>query len=173
MPNNKKIYLGGGCFWCTEASFRIMDGVIGVVNGYAGGEKQNPTYEEVSDGSTGHAEVSEITYDEEKISLEKILTVFFKMHDPTSVNRQGNDVGPQYRSVILWTDSEQEKIIAKFVAAAQTEYAKPIATEVEQLERFWPAEEYHQRYFEKNPDAAYCRLVIAPKIKKLKEEFLT
>lgn len=165
------IYLGGGCFWCTEASFLTVLGVVAATSGYAGGTKANPTYEEVCTGETGHAEVSEIKYDPAKINLEKILQVFFKMHDPTSLNRQGNDAGTQYRSVIFWTDEAQEKTIQEFLKKAQEEYAKPIVTEVKKIDTFYRAEEYHQRYFEKNSDEAYCRLVIAPKVKKVKKMF--
>lgn len=166
------IYLGGGCFWCTEASFLTVPGVVSAASGYAGGTKANPTYEEVCTGETGHAEVSEIKYNPEKITLTKILSVFFTMHDPTSLNRQGNDAGTQYRSAIFWTTPAQEKIIKKFIEKAQAEYTQPIVTEVKKIDKFFRADDSHQRYFEKNPDKAYCRLVIAPKVKKVKEKFL-
>lgn len=170
MKNNlETIYLGGGCFWCTEASFLTVPGVTAATSGYAGGTKANPTYAEVCTGETGHAEVSEIKYDPEKINLEKILQVFFKMHDSTSLNRQGNDAGTQYRSVIFWTSPAQKKIIEEFIKKAQGEYTQPIVTEVKKIDKFFRAEEYHQRYFEKNPDEAYCRFVIAPKVKKVKK----
>ncbi|MFA6392364.1 MAG: peptide-methionine (S)-S-oxide reductase MsrA [Patescibacteria group bacterium] len=170
MENNyKKIVLGGGCFWCVEAVFALTKGIVSATCGYAGGDTNNPSYEEVSSGTTGHAEVVEVIYDASLITLSDILKTFFAMHDPTSLNRQGNDVGTQYRSAIYWNDEDQKNEVESFIAAAQKEYTKPIVTEVKKLDRFYRAEEYHQQYFEKNPNQAYCRLVIAPKVNKFKK----
>lgn len=165
----KTIILGGGCFWCTEAVFRLISGVTNVTVGYAGGDVKDPTYEDVCTGTTGHAEVSQVDYDPEKVSLEKLLDTFFVSHDPTSLNRQGNDVGTQYRSAIYWTDEDQKEAVEKYIAEKQKEYTQPIVTEVKKLDVFYPAEEYHQRYFEKNPNQAYCQAVIAPKVNKIME----
>lgn len=165
----ESIILGGGCFWCTEAVMRMVPGVRDVVSGYAGGVTKKPTYEDVSTGKTGHAEVVQVNFDQSVISLKNVLKHFFAMHDPTSVNRQGNDIGTQYRSIILWTDQKQKPIIESVVREITGDYTLPIATEVKELTVFYPAEDYHQRYFEKNPDTAYCRIVIAPKVEKTKK----
>ncbi len=164
----ESIVLGGGCFWCTEAFFSTVAGVVTVTPGYAGGFVSNPTYREVCDGATGHAEVVEVEFDPRKISLEKILEVFFASHDPTSLNRQGADVGTQYRSIILYADERQKERVETFISRIAGEYDQPIVTEVKRLDRFYPAEEYHHRYFERNPEQPYCRLVIAPKLAKLR-----
>jgi len=172
MKNNlKTIILGGGCFWCTEAVFLMMNGIKTVLPGYAGGEKENPTYEEVCQGNTGHAEVVKLDYDPSIVSLEKILKIFFKMHNPTSLNKQGRDVGTQYRSIILYSDEDQARPIKDYVGRIQKEYTSPIVTEVKKLEKFYEAEEYHHRYFERNPNQAYCQVVIAPKVKKVQKNF--
>jgi len=169
--------LGGGCFWCLEAVYLHVRGVESVVSGYAGGHPptggENPTYEEVSAGETGHAEVIKIGFDPQEISYEDILHVFFSVHDPTTLNRQGSDVGTQYRSIILYAD-EQQRNTAELVRNEFTDqkvYENPIVTELVPLDKFYPAEEYHQRYFEKNPDKAYCQLVVAPKLSKFKKKF--
>ena len=171
MGDLKTIILGGGCFWCTEAVFSSLKGIVSVMPGYAGGEVENPTYEQVCGGGTGHAEVVKLEYDEERINLEKILDMFFESHDPTSLNRQGGDIGTQYRSAIYFTDNSQKEIIENFIKEKQKEYSKPIVTEVKSLDKFYEAEEYHHEYFKKNPDKAYCQLVIAPKIKKVNQKF--
>ncbi|HAT03177.1 MAG TPA: peptide-methionine (S)-S-oxide reductase [Candidatus Magasanikbacteria bacterium] len=166
----KTIILGGGCFWCTEATFLRMPGVLSVVPGYAGGTTKNPTYKAVCTGSTGHAEVIRVVYNEEKTSLEKILDLFFVVHDPTTLNRQGHDVGTQYRSAIYYVEDGHKTTIENYIRNKQLEYSKPIVTEIKSLETFYEAEEYHHNYFAKNPEATYCQAVIAPKIKKVEEE---
>lgn len=163
----KEIILGGGCFWCTEAVFSIIKGVISTEPGYAGGETENPTYEMVCTGETGHAEVVRVKYDEGMIPLTKILDVFFNMHDPTSLNRQGNDVGEQYRSAIFYLDEQDGKIIRDYIKTAQTRYHKNIVTQVEELKEFYPGEEYHKNYFKRNPYKSYCTYVIKPKVEKV------
>ena len=163
------ITLGGGCFWCIEAVYERIEGVLSVVSGYAGGRKENPSYQEVCSGTTGHAEVVQITYDPEVISLEKILDIFWKAHDPTTPNRQGADVGTQYRSIILCQDEEQKMIAERSRDELQFSgyYSNPIVTEIKMLDEFYPAEEYHQDYFDRNRNAGYCRAVIAPQLQKL------
>lgn len=165
--------LGGGCFWCLDAAFRRQEGVLGVTSGYAGGEKENPTYEEVSSGKTGHAEVVKIEYDPGKISFKKILEIFFKLHDPTTLNRQGADVGEQYRSIIFFQTWQQKKLAEKFIANLEKEkiYEKPIVTQLRFLKKFYPAEDYHQDFFSKNKENAYCQIVIAPKLRKAGSSF--
>jgi peptide methionine sulfoxide reductase msrA/msrB len=162
---------GGGCFWCTEADFKMIKGVISVMPGYAGGNVKNPGYEEVSTGLTGHAEVVEIEYDPHVIAYEGLLEVFFAIHDPTTLNRQGNDVGTQYRSIILYLDDLQKEIADNFIERLKDRkiYDNPIVTEVKPLSEFYTAEEYHRDYFAKNPDAAYCQIVIAPKLMDLRK----
>lgn len=169
----KTIILGGGCFWCIEAVFVRIKGVVSAISGYAGGIKSDPTYEQVSSGSTGHAEVVKVEYDPKIVSLDDLLSAFFYVHDPTSVNRQGEDVGEQYRSMILYTDLEQKEAVEKFIEKLEKlkAYDRPIVTEVKPFSDFYKAEEYHQQYFEKNPHHSYCQIVIAPKIEKLKEKF--
>ncbi len=169
--SNEIIMLGSGCFWCTEAVFSMLDGVKSTYPGYAGGTTSNPTYEQVCSGTTGHAEVLKIEYDPNKIPLEKLLDIMFHMHDPTSLNRQGADVGTQYRSIILYNTNEQKEVIENFIKKMQAKYDKPIVTEVRKLENFYPAEEYHHMYFEKNPNQGYCAFVIRPKVDKIKKEF--
>ena len=168
--NKETIVFGGGCFWCTEAVFRELKGVVSVMPGYAGGQTLNPTYESVCSGNTGHAEVSEVQYDSANLSLDDLLTVFFATHDPTTLNRQGNDMGTQYRSIILYTTPGQKDLAEAFISKLNEDGLK-VVTELKPLDKFYPAEEYHRNYFEKNPDQAYCRVVINPKINKLKSEF--
>jgi len=167
------IVLGGGCFWCTEAVFKMMKGVTSVLPGYAGGSIPNPTYEQVCGGQTGHAEVVEIKYDPSLVSLEDILTVFFGSHDPTTVNRQGKDVGTQYRSVIFYTTPEQKEIAAQFIQKINESSSEgaPVVTELEPLEKFYPAEDYHRDYFKRNPGNPYCEVVINPKLHKVQEKY--
>jgi len=165
------IVVGGGCFWCSEAIFKIFDGVVKITPGYAGGTTPNPTYEQVCSGTTGHAEVIQIEYDPTLASLEKILDIFFKMHDPTSLNRQDADVGSQYRSIILYTSGSQKETIEKFIGEIQKNYSNPIVTEVKRLDSFYPSEDYHKDYYKNNPLQPYCIFVIRPKIAKIKREF--
>jgi peptide-methionine (S)-S-oxide reductase len=159
---------GGGCFWCLEALFDTLPGVKSVVSGYAGGQTTNPTYQEVCGGQTGHAEVVQIEFDPAKISFAKLLDWFWLAHDPTTLNRQGNDVGTQYRSVIYYANDAQRAAAETSKAAAQQDLARPIVTEIIKLPVFYRAEEYHQDYFRKNPANAYCQAVIPPKLKKFK-----
>lgn len=165
----KTAVLGGGCFWCIEAVLERIEGIVDVVSGYAGGEVPNPTYQQVTTGTTGHAEVVKVTYDPSIISYEQILDLFWQAHDPTTLNRQGADVGPQYRSIILYENTEQKKAAegSKKALDASGKYPDKAVTEIVPLETFYPAEDYHQDYYENNTSAGYCRLVIAPKLKKL------
>ncbi len=169
----EKIVLGGGCFWCTEAVFKMLKGVLSVLPGYAGGATANPTYMQVTSGKTGHAEVIEIEFDPKEIALETLLTVFFASHDPTTKDRQGADVGTQYRSIILYTTDEQKQKSLDFIAKlnASNEAGAPIVTAVEPLEIFYPAENYHQDYFANNQENMYCQIVINPKLEKVQKEF--
>lgn len=165
--------LGGGCFWCVEAVFRDLRGVLAVKSGYAGGLAENPTYKLVCTGTTGHAEVVRVTYDPAQISYADLLRVFFTVHDPTTLNRQGADVGTQYRSVILVRGEAERKtaeaVIAEIAAAGL--YDAPIVTEIAPLDRFWPAEEEHDDYFARNPWSGYCQAVVAPKVVKFRKQF--
>jgi len=161
---------GGGCFWCLDAQFKLVDGVKSVLSGYAGGTTPNPTYEQVCSETTGHAEVIKVEFDPTKISYEDLLRKFFHAHDPTTLNRQGPDVGTSYRSIILYRDENQESIAKKVKAEAQKEWPDPIVTEIVPLKAFYQAEDYHQDYFAKNPTQGYCRLVIAPKVRKFEKE---
>jgi len=166
--------LGGGCFWCTEAVFSELKGVERVEPGYSGGSLPNPTYEQVCSGTAGHAEVVQITFDPKVISYKEILEVFFAAHDPTTLNRQGNDVGTQYRSVIFYYNEEQKKTAEKVIeelTAAKT-YEAPIVTQVEPFKAFYQAEDYHKNYFKRHPEQAYCQVIIAPKIAKFRKLFL-
>jgi peptide-methionine (S)-S-oxide reductase len=165
--NLEKLTVGGGCFWCVEAVFETEPGVTSVVSGYAGGNKVNPTYKEVCTGTTGHAEVIQITYDPNKVSINTLLGLFWDAHDPTTPNRQGADVGTQYRSIILYENDAQRKAAEKSKTLAQEKFDRKIVTEIVPLEKFYPAEDYHQDYFAMNGHAPYCRAVIAPKLKKL------
>ena len=163
----EKIVLGGGCFWCIEAIFKSITGVISVISGYAGGQDLNPNYESVCSGRTGHAEVVMVSFDPDISSLESILEVFWKAHDPTTLNRQGNDVGTQYRSAIYYYNNSQKKVIEKSIDSVKGNFSNPIVTEVSSLTEFYPAENYHQSYYENNPQAPYCSRIILPKLKKL------
>lgn len=174
MPSKTEtVVLGGGCFWCTEAVFQRVKGVIKVTPGYSGGKIKNPTYEEVSTSSSGHAETIKLEFDPMKISFGEILDVFFHTHDPTTKDRQGADVGTQYRSMILATSPEQLTEAKHYIQMLNDshEYGSPILTEVKLLDQFYPAESYHKDYYNQHPHAPYCTLVIAPKIKKLLEKF--
>lgn len=166
----ESLVVGGGCFWCTEAAYELLPGVTAVVSGYAGGHVANPTYEEVCNKRTGHAEVIRIDYDPAVVSLEKLLDYFWRVHNPTQVDGQGNDHGPQYRSIILYANAAQQAAAEASKARAAAEFRDPIVTEIAPLGKFWPAEEQHQDYFRRNPHAGYCAYVIAPKIKKLKQQ---
>ncbi|MFP4357613.1 MAG: peptide-methionine (S)-S-oxide reductase MsrA [Puniceicoccaceae bacterium] len=161
------IVLGGGCFWCLEAVFETVRGVRRVVSGYAGGDSPDPTYESVCSGTTGHAEVVKVGFDPEAVSLEKLLEQFWQCHDPTTPDRQGADVGSQYRSVILYADEHQREIAERSRERAAARFSDPIVTEIAPLERFHEAEPHHQGYFRKNPSAPYCLFVIRPKLEKL------
>ncbi|SFP18227.1 peptide-methionine (S)-S-oxide reductase MsrA [Hydrogenimonas thermophila] len=169
--NYEKATLGGGCFWCLEAVFENVKGVEDVVSGYAGGHINNPTYEAVCSGTTGHAEVVQITYDPTIISFKDILEIFWKIHDPTTLNRQGADVGTQYRSVIFYHDEKQKEIAEESKAEAQKNFTSPIVTEISPLQTFWKAEDYHQDYFKNNPNQGYCQVVVAPKVEKFQKTF--
>ncbi len=161
---------GGGCFWCMEAVYERLPGVLSVTSGYAGGHTANPTYHEVCGGDTGHAEVTQIKFDPAKISFAQLLDVFWQAHDPTTLNRQGNDEGTQYRSIILYADEKQKLIAEKSKLAAQANFFKPIVTEVVPLTKFYSAEDYHQGYFDAHGHEPYCQIVIAPKLEKLEHK---
>lgn len=177
IEKEKIIYLGGGCFWCVEAVFKMIKGVKEVVSGYAGGQKDNPKYLEVCEGNTGHAEVVKLFFDPTIVALEKLLEVFFDAHDPTTLNRQGNDVGTQYRSVIFTENKEDTEIVNNFINKIQKDFSEKIVTDVSTLSesgngKFYPAEDYHQDYFNKNGHAPYCQIVVAPKVEKIKKKYL-
>lgn len=167
------IYLGGGCFWCTEAVFDRVQGVLDVESGYANGHVPNPSYEQVCVGNTGHAEVLKVTFDTEQLPLPKLLEIFFGTHDPTTLNRQGNDVGTQYRSGIYTTSDAQLAQVQAFVQMLQTNntFGVPVVTEVQPLDNYWPAEAYHQDYFARNPHQGYCAYVVGPKVQKFLHTF--
>jgi peptide-methionine (S)-S-oxide reductase len=177
MTNESKKYetatLGGGCFWCLEAVFDELTGVVDVVSGYTGGQDPAPTYRAVCAGTTGHAEVVQVSFDPEVISFRELLEVFFSVHDPTTLNRQGNDVGSQYRSAIFYHDLEQESAARELVAELEREglWDEPVVTEITPLREFHPAEEYHQEYFSKNPAQPYCQVIVAPKVSKFRQRF--
>ncbi len=161
---------GGGCFWCIEAVYLRVPGVISVHSGYAGGRTENPTYREVCNGNTGHAEVTQIVFDPEKVAYAKLLEVFWQAHDPTTLNRQGADEGTQYRSIILYHDEKQKLLAEKSKLAAQGDFRNPIVTEISPLKKFYPAEDYHQGYYDANSNAPYCQVVITPKLEKLEHK---
>lgn len=167
------ITLGGGCFWCIEAVFQEMIGVESVVSGYMGGHVDNPTYQEVCLGGTGHVEVVQVTFDPEQSSLREILAVFFTVHDPTTRDRQGNDEGPQYRSAVFYNSEEQKQLAAEVMRDLEMLgiYSDRIVTELRPAEHFWPAEAYHQNYYRTNPHQGYCQFVVGPKVKKFREKF--
>lgn len=173
-PNGLEIAtLGGGCFWCIETIFVDLIGVEKVLSGYSGGEKGNPTYQEVCSGSTGHAEVIQITFDPQVITYEDLLKIFFTVHDPTTLNRQGPDVGTQYRSVIFYHNETQKEIAENVIRKIEGKrlWDDPIVTQIAPFEAFYIAEEYHQDYFNRNPDQGYCRVVIAPKVAKFRQKY--
>jgi peptide-methionine (S)-S-oxide reductase len=172
-PSSETATLGGGCFWCTEAVYDQLDGVTDVVSGYSGGHVNNPTYRQVCDGDTGHAEVVQVRFDPNRISFREILEVFFSTHDPTTLNRQGNDVGTQYRSAIFYHSDEQQRVATELINELHEAraYARPIVTEVTPFERFYPAEDYHQEYFARNGGQPYCQFVVAPKVSKFKKQY--
>jgi peptide-methionine (S)-S-oxide reductase len=177
MPENNLdvATLGGGCFWCLEAVYDQLNGVTDVVSGYSGGHVNAPTYEQVCRGSTGHAEVVQVTFDPSVVTFRQILEVFFTIHDPTTLNRQGADVGPQYRSAIFYHSPGQKAVAEQVIAdlTAQKLWDKKIVTEVTAFEEFFPAEAYHQEYFARNPNQGYCQFVIAPKVAKFRKEHLS
>lgn len=170
LENLSLATLGGGCFWCVEAIFERLAGVREVISGYAGGETKNPTYQEVSAETTGHAEVCQIKFDSSEISYAELLKVFWRMHDPTTLNQQGHDVGTQYRSIILTHDEEQQGEAETSRTKAEKKRDRPIVTEIQPLELFYPAEEHHQDYFRNNPGVPYCAFVIQPKLDHLTTE---
>jgi peptide-methionine (S)-S-oxide reductase len=161
---------GGGCFWCMEAVFERLPGVISVTSGFAGGTTENPTYEQVCTETTGHAEVTEIEFDPAKISYDKLLEVFWQAHNPTTLNQQGADVGTSYRSIILYRDEKQKLEAEKSKLAAQADFKNPIVTEIVPLKKFYKAEDYHQEYYDNNSNAPYCQVVITPKLEKLEQK---
>lgn len=165
--------LGGGCFWCLEAVFEQVQGIESVTSGYCGGQRPNPTYAEVCEGDTGYAEVVEIKFDPAKISFADLLKIFFAIHDPTTLNRQGNDVGSQYRSVIFCQTAEQERDAAQLIAELEHQqiWDAPIVTQVEPAQPFYPAESYHRQYFRNNPEQGYCTVVVGPKVAKFRKRF--
>ncbi|MDV3658865.1 peptide-methionine (S)-S-oxide reductase [Elizabethkingia anophelis] len=172
---NKLAYatIGGGCFWCVESCFNMLKGVDSVISGYSGGHKANPTYEEVCTGDTGHAEVVQIAYDPAVISYKQLMEVFLFLHDPTQLNRQGNDIGTQYRSVVFYNSEEQKKETEEALkeSEAKQQWTGKYVTEVVPFEKFWPAEAYHQGYYKENPNQPYCSAVVGPKIQKFKKYF--
>jgi peptide-methionine (S)-S-oxide reductase len=167
------VVLGGGCFWCTEAIFKSLRGVIAVTPGYAGGSKENPGYEGVSSGETGHAEVVKVEFDPDVIPYRDLLEIFWEMHDPTTIDRQGNDVGSQYRSLVLYTTEEQKRVAEELKEELNRseKYTRAVVTEIKPLEKFWKAEEYHKNYYEKHQEVAYCRLIISPKLTHLRQKY--
>src|SRR3989442_835449 len=162
--------LGGGCFWCTEAIYQMLPGVKSVASGYAGGNKENPSYEEVCTGKTGHAEVIQIEYDPKQVSYEKILETFWEAHDPTTLNRQGHDAGTQYRSIILYNSPAQKAAAEKSKTEAQQQFSSPVVTEIVPLTKFYKAEEHHQDFYRSHPEQGYCRAIIRPKVEKFEKK---
>jgi peptide-methionine (S)-S-oxide reductase len=173
MSEPQTIVLGGGCFWCTEAVYVKVRGVLDVESGYSNGTAQRPSYEQVCTGTTGHAEVVKLVYDPAQVSTRQLLEIFFTIHDPTTLNRQGNDVGTQYRSGIYYTTEEQRRVAEELVGEIGRDklFGQPVVTEVAPLANYWPAEEYHQDFFEKNPTQGYCMAVAAPKVAKFRKTF--
>ena len=173
MSNEQTIILGGGCFWCTESIFDRVRGVTDVESGYANGHVPHPTYEQICDGDTGHAEVVKVVYDADVISLRQILEIFFATHDPTTLNRQGNDVGTQYRSAIYYNNAEQKEVIDQLLREIGQDklFGASVVTEVEPIDNYWPAEDYHQDYFLRNPNQGYCAFVVGPKVAKFRQTF--
>lgn len=173
MATQETATLGGGCFWCLEAVFQEMQGILSVAPGYMGGRVENPTYEQVCGGGTGHVEVTQLVFDAAAVSFRDILNVFFAIHDPTSLDRQGNDVGSQYRSAIFYHSAEQKQAAEDAIREMDAEriWSKPIVTEVRPAETFYRAEDYHQEYFRNHPNQPYCAYIVAPKVKKFREKF--
>jgi len=171
VKNRQIATFGGGCFWCIEAVMQRLKGVDEVVSGYTGGSVKNPTYKDICSGSTGHAEVIQVTFNPDVISYEDLINIFMTSHDPTTLNQQGADRGTQYRSAIFYHDDEQKAITVKVISELMEYFPAPIVTQVVPLDIFYPAEDYHQDYYNSNPDAVYCRVVIDPKIKKLKDKY--
>lgn len=173
MTHTETITLGSGCFWCTEAIFQRLQGVVKVTSGYSGGFVDNPTYEQVCDKNTGHAEVCQIVYDTTQIKLDDILAVFWKTHDPTTLNQQGNDVGPQYRSVVFFHNEHQKELAQHYIKELNDSkaWANPVVTTVEPFQKFYAAENYHQNYYNDNKNQGYCRYVIGPKLEKFEKVF--
>lgn len=173
MANIQQATLAGGCFWCIESAFNSIEGVASAFSGYAGGHQVNPSYEEVCAGTTGHAEVVRVNFDADKISYRDILEVFFALHNPTQLNRQGGDIGTQYRSEIYYINAEQKKIAEQIVDEIELEeiWTNPVVTEITELKNYYQAEDYHQDYFSKNPQNQYCNMVVAPKLAKFKKKF--
>ncbi len=171
--NLQQLTFGGGCFWCVESAFNMLNGVDTAISGYSGGKTENPTYEQVSTGMTGHAEVVQISYDPDMISYEQLMDVFFFLHDPTQLNRQGNDIGTQYRSVIYYNNEEEKKKAEEAIAKVNRsgKYSGQVVTELSPAVKFWPAEAYHQGYYNANPNQPYCAAVVGPKIQKFKKHF--
>lgn len=165
------ITLGGGCFWCLEAVFDRVDGVLDVESGYSNGQVERPSYEQVCGGGTGHAEVVRVTFDPARIGLREILEIFFTIHDPTTPDRQGNDIGPQYRSGIYFHAPQQEALARELIAELQARLGRPVVTELQPVSNYWPAEDYHQNYFESHPGQGYCAFVVAPKVEKFRRTF--
>jgi peptide-methionine (S)-S-oxide reductase len=174
-PTGEIATLAGGCFWCLEAVYDELKGVVDVVSGYAGGHVANPSYQQVCNGDTGHAEVVRVAFDPTKVSYHEILEVFFTIHDPTTLNRQGADVGTQYRSAIFYHSDEQKKIAEEVMAEISAEgiWKNPLVTQLVPAPEFYPAEEYHQEYFARNPNQGYCQVVVAPKVAKFRSKFLS
>lgn len=173
MANIQHATLAGGCFWCIESAFNSIEGVVSAFSGYAGGHTDNPTYEQVCEGTTGHAEVVRVNFDADKIAYRDILEIFFALHNPTQINRQGNDIGTQYRSEIFYHDSDQKKIAEQIIDEIELEeiWSTPVVTEITALNNYYQAEDYHQDYFSNNPQNQYCNMVVAPKLAKFKKKF--
>ncbi|MEP4890370.1 MAG: peptide-methionine (S)-S-oxide reductase MsrA [Aliiglaciecola sp.] len=173
MANIQQATLAGGCFWCLESAFNSVEGIQSAYSGYAAGHVDNPTYEQVCSGSTGHAEVVRVNFDEDKISYRDVLEIFFALHNPTQLNRQGNDVGSQYRSAIFYHNDEQKKLAEEIITEVEEQkiWPDPVVTEVTQINNYYQAEDYHQDYFSKNPQNQYCNMVVAPKLAKFKQNF--
>ena len=170
-PGHQFATLGGGCFWCLEAVFEEVEGVIDVESGYTGGTVERPTYRQVCDGTTGHAEVVRIEFDPARISFREVLEIFFVIHDPTTLHRQGNDIGTQYRSAIFVHSAEQRSVAQEVIREAQPHYRQPVVTELVEAGPYWRAEDHHQEYFRHNPDQGYCAFVVAPKVAKFRQTF--
>jgi len=167
----KKIYFGGGCFWCIEAFFENINGVSSVISGYSGGNIENPTYQQVITGKTNHAEICQINYNPKEINLKSLLEIFFTSHDPTTLNRQGNDIGTQYRSIIFYNNEQEKKQINDFISEIQKNiFEKKIITEIKKMKQFYIAEDYHQNFYKTNTDYPYCKIIITPKIQELRKK---